>query len=84
MRRQIDSHLAQARVTAAGAGGAAVTNVADAVAAWRARCERLYADRALVIVVDVPPDCVARVPVEDLEEMLGNLLDNACKWARSR
>jgi signal transduction histidine kinase len=31
----------------------------------------------------VPPDCVVRVPLEDLEEMIGNLLDNACKWTRS-
>ena len=45
---------------------------------------RLYADRHLSIDVRVDPAHTVRVPREDLEEMLGNLLDNACKWARSR
>jgi signal transduction histidine kinase len=34
--------------------------------------------------VAVPSDQIVRVVFEDVEEMLGNLLDNACKWARSR
>ena len=46
--------------------------------------ERLYADRSLVIHADVPTGCAVRVPIEDLEEMIGNLLDNACKWTKSR
>lgn len=83
MRRQIDSHLAQARATAAGGLGARadVRTAADAlVRAMR----RLYADRQLTCEADVPADLVVRVPREDLEEMLGNLIDNGCKWARSR
>ena len=32
----------------------------------------------------MPPDLSVRVQREDLDEMLGNLLDNACKWARAR
>ena len=83
MQRQIDSHLAQARATA-GVSATARTNVADAVAGLVRTMERLYADRALSMQASVPPDCVVRVPLEDLEEMIGNLLDNACKWTRSR
>ncbi|MCP6769436.1 two-component system sensor histidine kinase PhoQ, partial [Klebsiella pneumoniae] len=41
-------------------------------------------ERGLAITLNIPPDLVVRVSGEDLEEMLGNLMDNACKWARSR
>jgi signal transduction histidine kinase len=44
---------------------------------------RIYAGRSLQIQVDVPPEHFIRGQREDLEEMLGNLLDNACKWATS-
>jgi signal transduction histidine kinase len=45
---------------------------------------KLYANRTLHISSSVPSDLAARVQPEDFEEMLGNLLDNACKWAGSR
>jgi signal transduction histidine kinase len=45
---------------------------------------RLYADRGLSIDVRVPADLPVRVQREDLDEMVGNLLDNACKWGRTR
>lgn len=84
MRRQIASHLAQARATAGARTAGARANVADAARALARTMERLHADRSLTITVDVLPEYAVRLPAEDLEEMLGNLLDNACKWARSR
>jgi signal transduction histidine kinase len=83
MQRQIDSHLAQARA-AAGVSAAARTCVGDAVSGLVRTMERLYADRALAIQANIPLDCTVRAPIEDFEEMLGNLLDNACKWTKSR
>ena len=82
MQRQIDSHLAQARA-AAGVSAAARTRVGDAVSGLVRTMERLYADRALAIQANIPLDCSVRAPIEDFEEMLGNLLDNACKWTKS-
>jgi signal transduction histidine kinase len=35
-------------------------------------------------VASVPSDQAVQVQREDFEEMLGNLLDNACKWTKSR
>jgi signal transduction histidine kinase len=84
MRRQIASHLAQARATAGGRHSTARANVADAALGLTRTMERLHADRTIVITTHVPAGHAVRVPTEDLEEMLGNLLDNACKWARSR
>jgi signal transduction histidine kinase len=83
MRRQIDSHLAQARATARGTMGAR-GGVADAAQAIARAMERLYVDRHLTIAVAVATDLTVRVPPEDLEEMIGNLVDNACKWASTR
>jgi signal transduction histidine kinase len=84
MRRQIDSHLAQARAAASGSASRAHADVGEVSRGLARTMGRLYADRALAIIVEVPGHVQARVPVEDLEEMLGNLVDNACKWARTR
>lgn len=84
MRRQVDYHLSQARATASGGGAAARTSVADSADGLRRAMLQLFADRGIVIDVQVPADVSVRVPREDLDEMLGNLIENACKWTRSR
>jgi signal transduction histidine kinase len=45
---------------------------------------QLYSQRGIAIDVHVPGEHAVRCQREDLDEMLGNLLDNACKWARTR
>jgi signal transduction histidine kinase len=84
MRRQIDYHLAHARAAASGATPGARCSVVESAEALARTLVRLHADRSLSIDVEVPSDHAARVQREDLDEMLGNLLDNACKWTRTR
>jgi signal transduction histidine kinase len=84
MKRQVDYHLAHARAAASGASPGARCAVAESAEGIARTLRRLHADRNITIVVDVGPDRSAQVQREDLDEMLGNLLDNACKWARSR
>jgi two-component system, OmpR family, sensor histidine kinase PhoQ len=45
---------------------------------------KVYAEKALNFSVECPPDLAWRIDEGDLFEILGNLLDNAAKWARSR
>ena len=84
MRRQVDYHLAQARAAASGARLARPCPVAASVEGLVRTLRRLFAERGLAFEVEVPLEHLVRAEREDLEEMLGNLLDNACKWARSR
>ena len=84
MRRQIEYHLAQARAAASGATVGSRCSVAESADALARTLLRLHAERGIAIDVQVPSDHSVRGQREDLEEMLGNLLDNACKWARSR
>ncbi|MBM3820051.1 MAG: sensor histidine kinase [Acidimicrobiia bacterium] len=84
MRRQIDYHLAHARAAASGNTSGASCSIRESADGLARTLLRLYADRTLSIDVRVDPSHVARVQREDLDEMLGNLLDNACKWTRAR
>jgi len=84
MRRQIDYHLAHARAAASGSTLGSRSSVLDSANALARTLLRLHADRGLTIDVHVDADHAVRVQREDLDEMLGNLLDNACKFARSR
>lgn len=84
MRRQVGYHLAHARASASGALPGASCDVAASAGALVRTLERLHADRGLTIRSSVAAGTVARAQREDLEEMLGNLLDNACTWGRTR
>lgn len=84
MRHLINHHLGRARA-AAGAGrvlglGCPVADVAQKLVAV---LSRLFAERGLNIRLDVPAPVLFLGHREDLEEILGNLLENACKWAHS-
>jgi signal transduction histidine kinase len=84
MRRQLEYHLAHARAAASGATqwtNCAIRESADGLARALAR---LHANRPLRIDVRVPSAHLVGVQREDLDQMLGNLLDNACKWGRGR
>ncbi|MBV9181808.1 MAG: hypothetical protein JO356_10890 [Acidobacteria bacterium] len=81
MRRQVDYHLAHARAAGSGDTPGTRCHVLTAVEGLVRTLRRIYAAGALAIRVDVPSDHFVRCPRQDVEEMLGNLLDNACKWA---
>lgn len=83
MSRQVSYHLARARAAASGTAAPVKCPVAECADALVRTLRKLYAARSLEISVDIPPELCARVQREDLDEILGNVLDNACKWARS-
>ena len=84
MRRQVEYHLARARAAASGTAPGAHCSVAESVEGLSRTLARLHADRRLTFNVNVSADHTVRTQREDLDEMLGNLLDNAYKWAKAR
>jgi signal transduction histidine kinase len=81
MRQQIDYHLAHARAAASGATPGTRCSVLESAEGLARTLLRL---RGVPIELSISPEHAVRAEREDLDEMLGNLLDNACKWARSR
>jgi signal transduction histidine kinase len=84
MERLVQHHLARARAAAL-SGSAAAESVPFTVAEEIARAlRRLFAEKGLEIMVAGDAKARLRVDQQDLAEMLGNLLENACKWARAQ
>ena len=84
MSRQMNYHLARARAAASGAAGAPVCPLAGCADALIRTVSKLHARASLDISSRIDPELRVRMQREDLEEILGNLLDNACKWAKSK
>ena len=83
LRGRIESELRRARVSGMRAPGVALDLKAE-LESLIATLRMLYRDRALDIACRVNETIRFRGDREDLLELCGNLLDNACKWARSR
>ena len=82
MRRQVDHHLARARAIGRRAAAQSRATVWESLEAVQRAIDRLYEN----VTVDIAGDHRAQVRVErqDLDEMLGNLVENAAKYGGGR
>jgi signal transduction histidine kinase len=84
MRDQVARHLERARLAARSTVLGSITDVAPVAQALARTMEKIHHERAIAIDVHVEEGARFRGERPDLEEMVGNLVDNACKWASSR
>jgi signal transduction histidine kinase len=84
MRDQIARHLERARLATRATVVGTITDVCPVVTALARTMEKIHHDRGIAIDIDAPQEARFRGERQDLEEMVGNLVDNACKWAQSR
>ena len=83
MRRQVDVHLAHARLDASRHRAAVPVPLLESIEGIVRTLERLYGERGIAFDVSVPDGIEVSAAPEDLDEILGNILDNACRWART-
>lgn len=83
MRRYVEYHLAHARAAASGPALHARSPISESVDGLIRTMRQIHVDRGITITSEVDSRHTFKGRREDLDEMLGNLLDNACKWAKT-
>ncbi|MFC7399699.1 ATP-binding protein [Chelatococcus sp. GCM10030263] len=83
MRDQINYYLDRARAAAVAGALGSLTDAVGVVDGLQRALERIYRQRAITITTSLPAGVRFRGEKQDFEAMVGNLLDNACKWAES-
>jgi signal transduction histidine kinase len=81
MRDQINHYLDRARMAGRVGVIGRVTPIEPVVAPLVRALERIHQDRGIRILSNCPTGARFQGERQDIEEILGNLLDNACKWA---
>jgi len=84
MRTQITHHLDRARVAARSGVIGDVTDVTPVLEALKRTLDRIYGERGIALTVHSASGLKFQGEKQDFEEMVGNLMDNACKWAKTR
>ncbi len=84
MRRQVNHYLDRARIAAQADVIGVVTEVEPVIDRLVRVMSRLYDERGIKLISDVPDGARFRGEQQDFEEIVGNLVDNACKWARTK
>lgn len=84
MRKQVDHHLRRARAAARAQGSGERTAVAEVLDEMAVMLERVFQAKGVVIDWRAPETLLFRGERQDLQEMVGNLLENACIWCAGR
>jgi len=83
MKGQVAHHLERARMAARVSVVATVEEVGPIVEKLAGTLAKVYRAKGVAVETDVVPGVRFRGERQDLEEILGNLVDNGCKWART-
>lgn len=85
-KEQIDWNLAKARAATASKNPRLKTPVLPVIESIAAVMHKVYAEKALKIEIQNPAasPSIFNGEEHDLQEIVGNILDNACKWAKTR
>ena len=84
MRKQVDHHLRRARAAARGQAIGVSTDVSEVIEALGRTLPRIFRSKDIDMQIDLTPDLTFRGERRDLEDMAGNLMENACKWTHSQ
>ena len=84
MQKQVDHHLRRARAAARTQGQGERTSVAEAMDELSRTLGRIYRDKGIAIDWDADEDLYFLGERQDLLEIAGNAIENACKWGRSK
>ncbi len=84
MRQQVDHHLRRARAAARMQGQGERTSVAEVLDELARTLERIFRDKGIEIDWDAADDLYFLGERQDLLEIAGNGMENACKWGRAR
>jgi signal transduction histidine kinase len=84
MRQQVDHHLRRARAAARAQGQGERTSVAEVLDELSRTLERIFRDKDVAIDWDAPDDLHFLGERQDLMEIAGNAMENACKWGRGK
>jgi signal transduction histidine kinase len=84
MERRIRHHLGRARAAALSGPVRAQTLVAPRISDLGLVLGKVNADKAIDFIANVPPALIVACEQQDFDEMIGNLLENAFQWARSK
>jgi signal transduction histidine kinase len=82
MRVQVSHYLDRARIAARSNVIGAVTEVEPVVGRLIGAMRRIHEDRGITLTARIGEGARFRGEQQDLEEVIGNLIDNACKWAQ--
>ena len=83
MRGHVEHHLRRARAAARSQGSGERTEVASVLDELARALERIFRGET-TIEWDAPDDLFFAGERQDLQEMAGNMIENACKWSRKR
>ncbi|MEE9348295.1 MAG: sensor histidine kinase [Robiginitomaculum sp.] len=84
MTKQVDHHLARARAASRAQAIGARTDIEKSITDMARMMTRIHTQKDLYITQNITNGIVFRGEKADFDEMIGNLLDNGCKWGKGR